>query len=85
MENEDNNEVMQVTNNKLLILAQIRGASIEKYYEKDDKYKTHNVIIVTENNQQKDKILTEVIARDICDEFQKLNPNFIQYKKYSKD
>ena len=50
MENEDDKEVIQVRNDTLFILTWIRGDRNKQYHKKNNEYKTHNSIIITENN-----------------------------------
>ena len=66
------------------ILAWISGIRNKMYHERNDEYITHNVIIITENTWQKEKIPTEEMARDSFNKFCRLNPKFIKYYKFSK-
>ena len=83
-EEEDDDLEQYANSDNPFILAWISGIRNEMYHERNDEYTTHNVIIITENTWQKEKIPTEEMARDSFNEFCRLNPKFIKYHKFSK-
>lgn len=76
---------MDPNSNNPFMQSWINGATQEMHHERNDECTAHNAIIITGNRWQKDKSPTEEMARSSFPEFKRLNPNFIEYDKFTEE